>query len=94
MSFRSLSFAQLFVVLFALVAEFEYRLSQMSHEQGESSNEEQDPVVRVPVPAPYPPPGQTRQPVSPDHPPPGWSPEQKRKRSRSPTGRLLERQPT
>ena len=41
MSFRALSFAQLFVVLFSLVAEFERRIMSMDSEE-DSASENQD----------------------------------------------------
>ena len=55
--FRDLSLSQVFVVLFALVAEFEFRLTQSS-EQDDNSAEDQgpsppastvNPVVAVPL---------------------------------------------
>lgn len=41
-TFRDLSLSQMFVALFALVAEFEFRLTQSS-EQDDNSSEDQEP---------------------------------------------------
>ena len=80
MCFRALSFAQLFVVLFALIAEFEVRVTRMDEEE-ESSNEGQetiDPIVRDDLVVPV-----LRRPQPPPFPPPGWNNNQNRERSRS-----------
>ena len=80
MCFRALSFAQLFVVLFALIAEFEVRVTRMDEEE-ESSNESQetiDPIVRDDLVVPV-----LRRPQPPPFPPPGWHNNQNRERSRS-----------